>query len=165
MPQDQNPESPEMRTNLARMIAKGHIKDGTVPQDQMPKVPLMKSQDQVPLMKVPEMAPPFRHVPDANVRHIGDAVREWAYQAIKAAAQGGRISWDISLGLAPAGGGQFVSAYILVIYMPSIIIKDPAIGVVRIISDDPDQDLIRQAVLSAVGEIKDKQNATLNPHG
>ena len=154
-----------MRTALARMIAKGHIKDGTVPQDHMPKVPLMKSQDQVPLMKVPEMAPAFRHVPDANLRHIGDAVREWAYQAIKAAAQGGRISWDISLGLAPAGNGSFVSAYILVIYMPSILLGQPPLGVVRIIPDDPDQDLIRQAVLSAVGEIKDKQNSMTKPNG
>jgi hypothetical protein len=148
MSQDQTPDVPEVaRAGLARMIVKGHIKDGTVPQDQVPTV-----------------APAFRFVPDANVRHIGDAVREWAYQAIKAVAQGGKIDWDVSLGLAPAGGGGFVSAYILVIYMPSIILNQPPLGVVRIIPDAPDQDLVRRAVLSAVGEIKDQQNAMMNPN-
>jgi hypothetical protein len=163
MPQDQPNESPEMRAALARMIDKGHVKTGTVPQDQVPPAAFPTYQDPVP--EVRPYVPPFRHVPDANLRHIGDAVREWTYQALRAVSQGGRIDWDVSLGLAPAGGGAFVSAYILVIYMPSIILSDPPIGVVRVIPDDPDQDQIRTAVLSAVGEIKDKQNAMLNPHG
>lgn len=149
MPQDQTPDVPPVaRTGLERMIADGQIKAETVPQDHVPSV-----------------APAFRFVPDANVRHIGDAVREWTYQAIAAVAQGGRIDWDVSLGLAPAGNGSFITAYILVIYMPSILLGQPPLGVVRMIPDTPDQDLVRQAVLSAVGEIKDRQSAMMKPNG
>jgi hypothetical protein len=153
MPQDQTPDVPTVaRAGLARMIADGHVKAETVQQDQVP--PLVQTA-----------APRFQFVPDAAMRHIGDAVREWTYQAIKAVAGGGRIDWDVSLGLAPAGNGSFVSAYILLIYMPSILINQPPLGVVRIIPDLPDQDQVRQAVLSAVGEIKDQQNAMMKPHG
>lgn len=157
MPQDQVPaESAEMRTKVESLIDRGFF----TPQDQVPPAAFPTYQD-----PVPEMAPAFQFVPDANVRHIGDAVREWTYQAVKAMAQGGRIDWDVSLGLAPSGPGSFISAYILLIYMPSIILNQEPIGTVRIIPDLPDQDQVRQAVLSAVGELKDRQNAMMNQRG
>jgi len=154
MPQDQPNESPAMRTNLAALIAKGHIKDGTVPQDQ---VPLMAPADVPP-------AAPRRLVPEANVWNIGDAVRDWTYQAVRAMAQGERIGWDVSLSLAPAGG-SFVSAYILVIYVPSILLNQPPQGAVRVIPDNPDQNEVRTAVMSTVGELRDQRRAMTNPNG
>ena len=145
MAQDQNPVPPVARTGLAQMIAKGQIKDGTVPQDQ-----------------VPTLAPKISHVPDGKIWNIGDAVREWAYQSLTAVVKGERVGWDVSLTLAPAAGGAFVSAYALVIYMPSVLLGQPPIGTVRIIPDHPDQNQVRAAVLSAVGELKDKQNEMLS---
>ncbi len=165
MPQDQPSESPAMRTNLAALIAKGHIKDGTVPQDQVPLLDVPPFR--VPDHDVPDAVrmTPRQLVPEAHVWNIGDAVRDWTYQAVRAIAQGERLGWDVSLGLAPVAGGQYVTAYLLVIYMPSILINEPELGVVRIIPDLPDQNMVRAAVMSAVGELKDQRKNMTNPNG
>lgn len=164
MAQDQN-VPPEMMLKVERLISK----DGTVPQDQVPLETVTLLSETTPRWArvpvhdddLPEVAPAFRHVPDGKIWHIGDAVRDWTYQSLCAVVKGERVGWDVSLTLAPAAGGAFVSAYALVIYMPSVLLGQPPIGTVRIIPDHPDQNQVRAAVLSAVGELKDKQNEML----
>lgn len=165
MPQDQTPESEVARAGLARMIADGHVVPVRYGERRVPPaaVPLEDAPGAVPPEAVP--AHVVHRVPGTSVWNIGDAVRTWVVQALAAAAHGDRLGWDVSLTLVPAAGGVLVSAYALVVYMPSAMLGQPALGVVRILPDHPDQNEVRKAVLSAVGELREQRSKMLRPHG
>jgi len=117
---------------------------------------------------VPPPAPPAAPVPtgtrnlvpDGKISCTGDAVREWVRTALALAGTGERYHYDVSLVMVP-GPAAVMSAYAIVIYVPSPVLNQSAIGTVKLVDDFPTEIAITNAVRPAVAELRDKQSATI----
>lgn len=114
---------------------------------------------------VPPAAPPApgtrNLVPDGKITHTGEMVREWVRAALARVGTGEQWLYDVSLVMLPGGTGTMVSAYAIVIYTPSPIMGAKPLGVVKMVTDMPDRDGIRDVVRAAVGEIRNARSAAL----
>jgi hypothetical protein len=135
-----------------RYTASQHVPDRHGTQDQEVVRHMEQDQEWVPGELVPE----------TNIRHIGDAVRGWATDVLIRCAAGERYWYDTSMITMPAGpAGRVMTMTAVVIYTPSPLLDQPAIGAVRIIGDFPSKADVESAVRSAVEELRESRSSAM----
>lgn len=102
-------------------------------------------------------------VPEGGMRNIGDSVREWTRSGIAAVAAGDRFEWDTGLVLIPGPQGGLMTAYTIVLFLPSPLLGAPPLGTVRPLPDNPPKELVQTAALSAVEELRERRSRLLKP--
>jgi hypothetical protein len=97
-------------------------------------------------------------VPGISLVQAGRQVERWAERALSQVAAHDPFHWDVSLIGVPnvQADGQLgvATAYALVIYLPSPILRAPALGTVKLLSDNPSQAQVAAVVQQAVEELR-----------
>lgn len=100
-------------------------------------------------------------VPEGKIIHMGDQVREWVRAALVRVGTGERWHYDASLVMIPSGRGTMSTAYAITLFTPSPIVGHKPIGLVKVVSDFPSREEIRDMVSTAVAEARQARSAMI----
>lgn len=97
-------------------------------------------------------------VPGISLVQSGRQVERWTERSLSQCAGHDPFHWDVSLigipNVQPNGSLGVATAYALVLYLPSPILRAPSLGVVKLLSDNPTQIQIAAVVQAAVEELR-----------
>lgn len=128
-----------------------------VPKDEPPPAPPAGTR---PAFFAPE--PTRNLVPEANITHTGEMVREWVRAALVQAGAGEPFHYDVSLVLVP-NRTEFAmrTAYAIVVYTSNPIMNGTPLGTVEHVTDFPTEREIKNVVRKMVVDLHDLQASTL----
>lgn len=100
-------------------------------------------------------------VPDGKISCTSEMVREMVRAALVRVSAGERWHFDAGLVMVPNGRGSMVTMYAIVIYTPSARMDLKSFGSAELVDDFPSEEVIMNAVRSAVAKLCAAQSAAL----